>query len=511
MNSGKVWFVGAGPGDGGLLTIKGKAAIELSDVIVYDALVSLEILSQIPKEKEMIYVGKNSGHHPIPQNQINEILLNEARKRKKVVRLKGGDPFVFGRGGEEVETLIQEGVPFEVVSGVTAGVAVPAYGGIPLTHRDYTSSVHFITGHHRKDGESTIDYPALVKLDGTLVFYMGVTAMKEICDGLLLAGMSENTPAAVLEKGTTAKQRRVVSSLKNLVIDAEEMQISAPALIVIGKVCSLSKEFQWAENRPLGGRQFLVTRPRKPGKGFGDKLRELGAQVVELPAIETVEIPPNKEFKESISSFIQRKTEGWLVFTSPVGVQVFMRQLLESKWDLRDLVFGLEKMKIGAIGSATAKELKEWGLQADLVPAKYCARELGEELARTARKGSHILIPRARKGSEELLPPLLEAGFKVDDLAVYDTCHSIHTELKVQIQNGIERGEIDGVTFTSASCVQAFVKTMDCLDFSKVQGVCIGEQTRAEAEKYGMKVVVSKEATIESMTEKLIEEYREKV
>ncbi len=246
---GKVWLAGGGPGDAGLLTIKTKKLIESADVIVYDALISTEIMSLIPNDKECIYVGKRSGNHVVPQEEINQILLEQALLGKKVLRLKGGDPFVFGRGGEELELLVENGIPFEIVPGITSAVSVPAYAGIPITHRDFTSSFHVITGHARKDGVSRINYDALVQLKGTLVFLMGISSMPSICKGLMDAGMEGTMPAAVLERGTTSRQRKVVSDVAHLVESSERAGIKAPAIIVVGEVCTLEKDFEWAEKK----------------------------------------------------------------------------------------------------------------------------------------------------------------------------------------------------------------------------------------------------------------------
>ena len=247
--TGKVWLAGAGPGDAGLLTVKAAELIERADVIVYDALISAELLSRIPRDTETIYVGKHAGKHPVPQEEINQILVREAEKGKNVLRLKGGDPFVFGRGGEELEMLVQSDIPFEAVPGITSSVAVPAYAGIPVTHRDYTSSFHVITGHARKDGKLSIDFDSLVRLNGTLVFLMSVSSMEKILRGLLDAGMDPDMPAAVLERGTTARQRRVTATVSTLKEAADRADIRTPAIILVGKVCALTEELHWAEDR----------------------------------------------------------------------------------------------------------------------------------------------------------------------------------------------------------------------------------------------------------------------
>lgn len=504
---GKVWLAGAGPGDAGLLTVKAKALIESVDVIVYDALVSTEVISQIPKEKEMIYVGKRSGNHPIPQDKINEILLSEARKGKKVLRLKGGDPFVFGRGGEELELLTEFHIPFEVVPGVTSAAAAPAYAGIPLTHRDYTSSFHIITGHPRKDGVNRINYPALVGMDATLVFLMGISAMEDICNGLLDAGMNADMPAAIVEKGTTSAQRRVISTVGRLFEDAQAAAIGTPAIILVGRVCSLGERFSWAEERILGGRQILITRSREKGSVLAGRLRELGAQVIELPSIVTKPITPRKQFQKALENFGTQTEEAWFIFTSPVGVEVFFNQLSQLKIDIRSLLKRKADIKFGVIGSATAKELNGYGIFADIMPDNYCAAELGLKLAAEAKSGSQILIARAREGSAELVPPLSDAGLLVEDIPIYETVYETHEQIREIIQGIFSAGEIDAVTFTSASTVHGFAQTMKDLDFSKVKAVCIGEQTAHAAKEYQMQTVTADKAAIESMIDKMIEIY----
>ena len=507
--TGKVWLAGAGPGDAGLLTIKTKELIDKADVIVYDALISTEIMSLIPAEKECIYVGKRAGNHAVPQEGINQILLEQALAGKKVLRLKGGDPFVFGRGGEELELLCQNDIPFEIVPGITSAVAVAAYAGIPITHRDFTSSFHVITGHARKDGVSRIDYDALVKLNGTLVFLMGISSMPEICKGLLDAGMRPSMPAAVLERGTTSRQRNIVSDLSHLVEKAEEEKVQTPAIILVGEVCSLEKEFAWAKKRSLGGRQFLITRPKQNASELAKRLREQGAQVLEVPAITTEAIEPNKELEAALckSEGNDHVSERWLVFSSPIGVRTFFEQILKLGMDVRSLTPSGSVLKIAAIGSATKRELKQYGLIADVTPAVFDAKHLGEAIAKVAAKDSEILIVRAKEGSKELIPPLEEAGLKVSDIATYETVYEVNEILCEAVKNAFLQGEIDAVTFTSASTVKGFVNGITDMDYSIVKAVCIGQQTAAEAAKYGMQTIIAKEASMDSMMELILDEF----
>lgn len=506
--TGKVWLAGAGPGDEGLLTLKTADLIGKADVIVYDALISPEILSRIPSTAETIYVGKHSGNHPVPQDEINRILVQEAKKGKRVLRLKGGDPFVFGRGGEELELLLREGIPFEVVPGITSSVAVPAYAGIPVTHRDYTSSFHVITGHARKDGTLSIDFDSLVKLNGTLVFLMSVSSMEKILKGLLDAGMNPDMPAAVLERGTTAKQRRVTATVSTLKEASDQAGISTPALIIVGKVCSLAEELHWAEDRILGGRRFLLTRPKQNISSLAGRLRDLGAQVIEMPAIRTEPIFPNPALRDALERFSNRTGEKWLVFTSPIGVSVFFEQLAEMRTDLRFLFCVAGNVKVAAIGSATAKALSQHGIFPDLVPSGYSAEKLGIALAEKAEKKSCVLIVRAEKGSADLLPPLYAKGISAEDIPLYRTVYEVEPMLRDQIRVMLENGEIDAVTFTSGSTVRGFEQAMGEMDFTVVRAVCIGEQTAREAEKAGMKVEVAREASMDAMVEKITELFK---
>lgn len=276
METGKVWLVGAGPGDIGLFTLKGKEVLSRAEVVVYDSLVGDGVLAMIPREARTIDVGKRASHHTMPQEKINQVLLEEAKKGYRVVRLKGGDPFLFGRGGEELELLAEHHIPYEVVPGVTSPMAVPAYNGIPVTHRDFCSSVHIITGHKRAGQEYDIDFKALVDTKGTLVFLMGVTALPDICRSLLEAGMEPDMPAAILQKGTTAGQKRIVATVSTLEEEVKKQGIETPAIIVVGKVCSLAERFEWAENLPLFGKKVLVTRPKGLISRMAAKLRVQG-------------------------------------------------------------------------------------------------------------------------------------------------------------------------------------------------------------------------------------------
>lgn len=494
--TGKVWLVGAGPGDPGLFTLKGRQVLQRADVVVYDALVGEGVLGMIPREACLINVGKRASNHTMPQEQINQVLLEQAREGKQVVRLKGGDPFLFGRGGEELELLSREGIPFEVVPGVTSALAVPAYNGIPVTHRDYCSSLHIITGHKKQGEPYNIDFQALVRTGGTLVFLMGVSALGDICRGLLKAGMAADMPAALLSKGTTAGQRRIVATVGTLEEEVARRGAVTPAIIVVGRVCALEKEFYWYERKPLAGKKILVTRPRELSSQMAEKLRERGAEVLELPAIRTVPIRPNPQLEQCL----ERSGEyDWIVFTSPTGVRVFFDCLME-QWDVRRI----SGARFAVIGSGTGKALKERGFQADLMPETYDGASLGRALAEVCRPGERVLIPRAALGTQELLRELQAVPhLLVDDVPTYETEYETSPLIDERAQ--LESGQIDYAVFTSASTVRGFARAVEGLDFSKVRAVCIGRQTRAAADALGMRTWVSERASMDSVVERLEE------
>ena len=493
MSTGKVWLVGAGPGDAGLLTLKGRDALVKADVVVYDALVGDAILAMIPDTAEAIDAGKRSGDHTLHQWQTNELLLEQAQAGKRVVRLKGGDPFLFGRGGEELELLRRHGVPYEVVPGVTSPIAVPAYNGIPVTHRDFTSSLHIVTGHRRAGKDYDIDFAALVNTRGTLVFLMGLAAMEDILAGLLGAGMDPDMPAAVLSRGATAGQRRVVATVSTLAERARAAALPAPAIIVVGKVCALAEEFAWAEALPLFGFKVLVTRPRELCSTLSEKLRALGAEVVELPAVATVPVEDNRRLYAAIDRIREYQ---WLVLTSPSGVRIFFDELRARGQDVR----ALASVKIGALGEGTRAALRERGLLADVVPEKFDGDSLGMALAAAAKPGDRFLMPRARIGNREIVERL--SDFQVDDVPLYDTVYLKNGA--VDVKGMFERG-VDCALFTSSSGVKAFAQAYPEVDPAAVLAACIGEKTEATARSLGMRTRVSRRATIDSLIELAVE------
>ena len=486
--SGKVYLVGAGPGDGGLMTIKGRDLLHGADVVVYDRLVGREVMEMIPAGAQRIDVGKNAGRHPVPQNEINEILAACAKAGKTVVRLKGGDPFVFGRGGEELEYLADQGIEFEEVPGITSSIAAAAYAGIPVTHRDFCSSLHIITGHARAGKELDLDFEALARMGGTLVFLMSVATIGRIAEGLLEAGMDPDMPCAVIENGTMPRQRKIVSVLSEIAGEVRKQKVHSPAAILVGRVCTLSDRFDWVSKRPLQGQRILVTQPQARSSRLAEGLRRLGAEAMLYPCIETAPIRPL-----SIPEGMGDDPFDTLVFTSAEGVRSYCSWLLEEGRDVRTLA----GKRIACIGSATAAALKGYGLQADFVPSVYNGRVLGEEMVSGGfvDENSRVLLLRTAAASRDVTDVLAEAGIPYEDVPVYET-----TILK---QEPLEdMGQFDLVSFTSRSCVTGFVQSQGRTDFTGVKALCIGEKTAEEAAKYGFECIISGTATIESMLDK---------
>lgn len=497
IKTGKIWLVGAGPSDPGLFTLKGKRVLQEAEVVVYDALAGQGILSMIPENAEKINVGKRASHHLMPQEEINKILVKKALEGKKVVRLKGGDPFLFGRGGEELELLKAHQIPYEVVPGVTSAIAVPAYNGIPVTHRDFCSSVHIITGHKKKGDTYDVDFEALVRTKGTLVFLMGVTALADICDALLKAGMRADMPAAILQQGTTAGQKRICATVSTLPEEVQKQGIQTPAIIVVGEVCALADKFAWHEALPLAGRKILITRPKELISKMAEKLRREGAEVLELPAIRTEAIKENQKLKtclEQITSY------DWIVFTSPTGVRIFFENMAENEVDIRKLAAA----KFAVIGSGSEKELKKYGIQADLKPEVFDGEHLGSSLAGACTGGERILIPRAEAANQELITELQKVSkVQIDDVATYRTLYK--TPELIDQSAEFEQGKIDFAVFTSASTVRGFAQATKGLDFSFVRAVCIGKQTKQAADELGMQTWMSEKATMDSVLDKVKE------
>lgn len=484
--SGKVWLVGAGPGDAGLLTLRGKEVLEQADVVVCDALISPGVRALIPDSARLLDAGQRSGKLGAAREDLSRVLLREAQAGKRVVRLKCGDPFLFGRGDEELEALSANNVPFEIVPGVTGALAIPAYFGIPVTRREFSSGVRIIT--ERQRGGAEFDYAALFRNAETLVFLMKTAELSEICAGLIQAGADPSTPAALLEEGTTARQRGTFSTLGGLEEACPNPR--TPALIVVGEVCRLSDRFAWRDAGALSGMRVAVTRPKALAADLARRLREEGAEVLEIPAIETRPIANNRALSDALRNLL---SYDWIAFTSPTAVRTFFDALLQVS-DAR----ALSDAKIAAIGPGTRRALRDCGVRADFTPSAYDAAAMGRELAELCPPDTRILIPRAAKGhSAPLTDALRRVPCAVEEIAIYETvpapCRAL--DLKALIASG----GVDFVTFTSASTVSGFASAVKGVDFTKIRAVCIGERTAAKAQALKMRVWTAKEATLDAL------------
>jgi len=508
---GKVYLVGAGPGDPGLITLRGKYLLERADTVVYDYLANSELLKHASKDAERIYVGKKGGGlHAMTQEGINSLLVEHAKKGRMVVRLKGGDPFIFGRGAEEIEELVKDDVPFEVVPGVTSATAAATYAGIPITHRDYTSSVAFITGHERPGKKtSSVDWEKLATGAGTLVIFMGIKNLEIIVGNLIKHGRSPETPAAVVRWASTPKQHTVRGTLGDIAEKVRLAGIKPPSLIVVGEVVSLRGTIDWYESRPLFGRKIVVTRTRQQASDLVTRLEEHGAACIEYP---TIYIEPVKDCSVLDGAITRMDSFDWLLFTSLNAVDYFFRRLDHHGLDSRSL----GSVKVGAVGKTTAEILKKHGIRVDLLPEKkYTGEGLAEALVNKGISGNCILIPRALK-AREILPEILkDAWAKVTVAPLYQNVPPKGRQEELRQQ--LESGEIDMITFTSSSTVINFLimtgaKNIDELLklMSDTRIAAIGPVTAKTAEENGLKVHVQpKRYTIPDMVNAIVEYYKE--
>ena len=502
--TGKVYLVGAGPGDPGLLTLKAKACLSRADVIIYDNLANRIFLKYADSDAELIYVGKKGGHHTMRQKDINSLIVDRARNGHFVVRLKGGDPFIFGRGGEEALELIEAGIDFEIVPGITSAIAVPAYAGIPLTHRNYTSTVAFITGHEDPQKEkSDIAWDKLATGAGTLVFLMGVANLPRIVEKLMEHGRAPDTPVAVIRSGTVPEQKTIKGTLKDIVRLSRESGMSPPAIIVVGDVIHLREKLNWFERRPLFEKRIVVTRAREQASGFLSELSELGAECIEFPTIEVVP-PENWDALDHAIKTIDRFN--WLLFTSVNGVHYFLKRLETLGKDVRDL----KGINIGTIGPKTAEIWRALGIKPDLIPEEYRAESLVESFKELGFKKTNILLPRAESAREVLPEELRKMGAQVEVVPAYRTVRPDNNTANVRKM--LEHGTIDMVTFTSSSTVNNFVEMFktDVRELRKwmtaVAVACIGPITAETAQKYGFTVSLTpSEYTIESLTDSIVQ------
>jgi uroporphyrinogen III methyltransferase/synthase len=495
--NGKVYLVGAGPGDAGLLTLRAAELIERADFVALDALVSADIAARIPKGTEVVYVGKRANAHALPQDQINQLLVSEAKKGKMVVRLKGGDPFVFGRGGEEAEELLAAGVPVEIVPGISSSIAGPAYAGIPVTHRSYATSVTLVTAHEADSGSTGVQWPALAQLDGTIVFMMGFANLPSICHKLMEYGMEGDRGCAVISKATRFDQRTVTGTLRNIEARVAEAKLETPALIVVGDVVKLHETLNWFENKPLFGKRVVVTRAREQASELKRLLEESGAQVMQFP---TIEIAPPKSW-ESLDAATDSSYD-WLIFTSTNGVEAFFRRLFELGKDVRSLA----STKVAAVGQATADALRIRGLSPDLVPERFISTELLPLLPEDQR-GIRTAVIRAEEGRDELITELRRRGGAVDLAIAYRTI-AADDDLE-ELRALIAADRIDVVTFTSASTVDNFFAKLTDDERSKIlhraQIVSIGATTTEAIRRYGKAPdAVAEKATIPAMRDAVV-------
>jgi uroporphyrinogen III methyltransferase/synthase len=479
--TGTVYLVGAGPGDPGLLTLRAADLLARADVLVYDALVSPAILERAARA-DRVYVGKRGGEHTRTQDEINTLLVELAGRYRTVVRLKGGDPFVFGRGGEEALVLRAAGVPFEVVPGITSGIAGPAYAGIPVTQRGVTSSVALVTGHEDPTKDDTdLDWAHLARGVGTLVFYMGVGKMEDNFRRLVEGGRSPDTPAAAVEWGTYPRQRTVTGTLATLPARVREAGIGAPSVVVVGEVVALRDELAWYDRRPLSGRRIVVTRARAQASDFAAELEALGAEVIQFPTIRIEQAP---DFGALRAAAARVGEFDWAVFTSTNGVEHFWMALDAEGLDSR----ALAGVKVCALGPATAAELARRGVRADLVPDEYVAEATVEALAAAVElRGTRILLPRAEVARAVLPDSLREHGAEVVEVAAYRTVQD--GAGAGEVKRRIAAGEIDLVTFTASSTVRSFAELVGT-EMGTAASASIGPITSGTLRELRMKVDV---------------------
>lgn len=505
LNRVRVYLVGAGPGDPGLITLRGLRCLERADVVLYDRLVDQSILDHAPEQAERIYVGKRTASHTVPQDEINRLMVEHVRAGRVVVRLKGGDPFVFGRGGEEGRVLYQAGIPFEVVPGISSELAVPAYAGIPLTLRGVTSHCTLVTGHEDplKD-TARLDWDKLASGVGTLVIFMGVKNLPHIVANLMERGRPGSTPVALIRHGTLATQQTVVGTLDDIVDRVSSAGLRPPALIVVGEVVRRREELKWFEERPLFGRRVVVTRPRHQAAGQIELIRDLGARPILFPTIRVEPVLHSEQIEGMLCSVSDYEL---VVFTSANGVGCFFDRLNEASLDVR----ALGEATVAAIGPKTASACRARGLIPDVVPDEYVAEALLDALDTRRLEGIRVLIPRAREAREILPRSLQEAGARVDVIPMYDTLPVKHESAQVR-----EALEADYVTFTSSSTVRNFAALVRAEageeTLGSVRAAAIGPVTARTLREEGMEPVVeAREFTIEGLMAALAAEGLRKV
>lgn len=454
--TGKVYLIGAGPGDPGLLTLRAKECIETADVVVYDYLASPALLNFARTDAQIIYVGKKGGDHTLTQDKINTLLTDKAKQGLKVARLKGGDPFVFGRGGEEAQILLANGVQYEVIPGVTSAIAAPAYAGIPVTHRDHTSFVSFITGHEDPTKKDTgMQWDVFAKSNATLVFLMGVKNLENIVQNLVAHGKPSDTPVALVRWGTTPRQQTVTGTLETIVDRVRQAKLKSPAIIVVGHVVSLRDELAWFDKRPLFGKRIVITRARAQASGLVSLLTRLGADCLEIP---TIQITAPKDTAPLQQAVVNLKSYDWLVFTSVNGVKYFFDTLFGMGQDVR----ALGHLKFACIGPVTKERLADHGIISDILPQTYRAESVVEAFSSMEMKGKKVLLPRAKKARTILPRELTRMGAVVDEVTAYETILS--SQGRETLIEMLTLREIDAITFTSSSTVSNFMSLLESQD-----------------------------------------------
>ena len=505
MSKGKVYLIGAGPGDPGLITVKGLKWLETADVVVYDYLANEQLLGYIREGAEKVYVGKKGGEHTLPQDQINDLIIAKANEGKSVARLKGGDPFIFGRGGEEAEELARAGIPFEIVPGVTSAIAAPAYAGIPLTHRDYTSTVAFITGHEDPTKEeSKIAWDKISTGIGTLVFLMGVGNLSRIAQELMKNGRAPETPVALIRWGTLPEQETILGNLSNIGETARSRKIKPPVIILVGEVVALRERLNWFETLPLFGKKVLVTRAREQASDLSERLRVLGAIPVEFP---TIGILPPESWTDADHCIQQLIRYDWIIFTSVNGVRSFVDRLLALGRDVRDL----KGPRVCAIGPKTAEALEALKVRVNFVPQEYRAEAVFEGLRKKKLKAKSILIPRAKVARDILPEELRKAGAVVDVAEVYRTV--LPKENVAEVREILKKRDVSAITFTSSSTVANFVEMLGREEARElIAGIpvaSIGPITAEKAKALGIETaVMPAEYTIPALVQALVEYFK---
>ena len=530
MNKPLVYLTGAGPGDPELLTLKAKRVIGEADVIVYDSLISTDLLKYARKDCEIIYAGKRSSNHTLPQYSINELLAKKAKENKIVVRLKGGDPFLYGRGGEEAEKLHEEGIDFEIIPGISSSFAVPAYAGIPLTHRDYSSTVAIVTGHEGEHKEETTINWDNIAGASTIVVLMGYKNITNIINEIIKAGKDENTPAAVIQEGTTAHQKVAVGTLKTIEKEMRSEGLKSPLIFIVGEVVRLRQRIKWFEKRPLYGVKALITRSTGKASSLAANLKKYGAETIELPLIEIIQKSRNIDENAILKSIEEINRYDFLIFTSANAVEGYFERIFSAGKDLRIL----SNCKIISVGAATSAELRKYGIIADIFPSSSeifsqdgIIKELDLLYGATNIKGKNFLFPQALNINSELPEYIISSGGVLTNIPVYETIlppESIENMANLFKDFNASNPPVNLITFTSYSTVENFIRCvesaqeglLDILQRTNADGRCgirfaaIGRKTAEYAFRFGIKSdIISKDVNINSLTEEIVNFYKE--